>query len=278
MTTVTAEQAAFGQTTAGSRTEATVWAENLSEMAHSIVDERTFSELTRARAYMIEKNPNPQGVGIGAPFIPWIGADIYKRTQGIYFIGIATRGPTTESVGLGKCRAWSEETTKSPPGTPFWRYMRETTEAVYMRPYSQCISKIAWSNQFKIGIYNLVGPESLNPSGFYAESQEKISLSILQREIRLANTSAVIFLGDGPLIYPVVGEGEWDKESYRDLGIWMKHGQNGTLLLYQYHPKPLLMKGSDHFSRHVQTVASTVRNFFNRGSPLTYAATAHRAG
>ncbi len=149
-------------------------------MEHSIVDGQTFSELTHTRARMIEKNPNPKRVGIAAPFAPWIGGDISKDTPGIYFVGIATRGATSESVGFDECRAWSGEITRHPPGTPFWRYISETTEAVYGRRYSQCTSRIAWSNQFKIGIYNLSGPESLNPSGFYTEMQRKICLSILQ--------------------------------------------------------------------------------------------------
>jgi hypothetical protein len=233
-------------------------------MEHSIVDEQTFSELRHARDHMIETNPNPESVGIAAPFVPWIGGEISKGTPGIYFIGIATRGATSESIGFDECRAWSEEITRHPPSTPFWRYIRETTEAVYGRRYPQCTSRIAWSNQFKIGIHNLSGPESLNPSGFYAEMQEKLCLSILQREIQFASTSAVIFLGDGPLIYPLVGQGDWDKESYRNLGVWMKRDQNSALILYQYHPKRLWMQGPEHFSQHAQTVASTVRSFFSK--------------
>ena len=164
-------------------------------MLHQLIDSQMFAELTHRRNHMIEQNPNPEGVGIAAPFVPWIG-DKIPEGKGIYFIGIATRG-ASESDGFQQCRTWSEQITMSPPSTPFWRYIREATEAIYGMRYSLCTSSIAWSNQFEIGLYNLSGPRSRDPKGFYADTQEKLGLSILRREIHLARTSAVVFLGDG---------------------------------------------------------------------------------
>jgi hypothetical protein len=164
-----------------------------------------FRELVRTRARMVKANPDPEQVGIAAPFIPLIGDAILRGEPGIYFIGIATRGCAGEvdNFNINKCQKWSADVASSPPLTPYWRYIKEIAESVYKREYPQCKSWIAWSNQFKIGIFNKPPRRaSRNPSGIYAHMQEELCRLILERELRLASTSVVIFLGaqrDAPI-------------------------------------------------------------------------------
>jgi len=214
---------------------------------------------------MIKKNPHSEHVGIAAPFLPWIGDAIFKGSPGIYFIGIATRGATSEADDFDECKRWSADIASNPPPTPYWRYIIDIAKTVYKKEYSQCRSRIAWSNQFKIGIFNKPpGPESRNPSGIYAHMQEELCRLILERELQLASTSVVIFLGDGPLIYPLVGKDGWDRKRHRSLGIWVKERKNGAPIFYQYHPGWLQRQGVEHFSEHVHVVACAVREYLGR--------------
>jgi uracil-DNA glycosylase len=222
-------------------------------------------ELVRTRARMVKANPEPERVGIAAPFLPWVGDAILRDEPGIYFIGIATRGCAGEVDNFEQRQKWSAEVASSPPLTPYWRYISEIAESVYKREYPQCKSGIAWSNQFKIGIFNKPPrPASRNPSGIYAHMQEELCRLILERELQLASTSVVIFLGDGPLIYRVVGKDGWDKNRHRSLGIWVKQRENGAPIIYQYHPGWLWRQGVEHFSEHVQVVARAVREYLGK--------------
>jgi hypothetical protein len=221
------------------------------------VDRQIFGELSLMRDRMVLENPKPDHVGIARPFLPWIGEGILEGAPGIYFFGIATRGTCDELKSFTSARelakTWALEIS-----TPFWQYIREVVTNVYGREYSKCISRIAWSNQYKIGVFNLNGPTSLNPKGFYSDVQVELCEKIMKRELQLASACAVVFLGDGTPLDRVLGD-EWDKDQYKQFGMWTKDLPGGSPVFYQYHPGWLRRQGARHFDEHAHLLACAIR-------------------
>src|SRR6266849_1975041 len=138
------------------------------------VSNTDFNKLLQTREQMIGLDSSSSDVLIAWPFVPFIGSSILKGTPGVYFIGIATRGSWSRSRDLAKGRKISCDHVRNANSSTFWRYLRALSKAVFGQPFPQCIEKIAWSNQFKIGVRNG------NPSGTYAKVQQDISRSILE--------------------------------------------------------------------------------------------------
>jgi uracil-DNA glycosylase len=220
------------------------------------IDRKTFSKLLSVRVGMQKENPNPKNVGIASPFVPWIGPEILKGVPGIYFVGIATYG-CGENRTLDGCLAFSKEiATEASPRSHFWRYLRTVAEATLGEEYLKCQSKIAWSNQYKIGIFNCANPnQPLNPYGVYKRLQLPLCQSILKRELRVARRCAVVFLGDGPLIDAVLGE-DCDRKRYQNLGVWIKYRENGAPIIYQDHPARWRSKQRECVQAHVKLIKS----------------------
>src|SRR5580693_4586216 len=114
-----------------------------------------FKELVQLRKRMRKKNAD-ENVCIARPFVPFIGADILRKKPGLYFIGIATHGDWTSGARLEDAIQDAKDVAKT-KNTKFWRYIWRVTELVYGGTYLANISLIAWSNQFKIGVYNKSG-------------------------------------------------------------------------------------------------------------------------
>ncbi len=224
------------------------------------VDKQTFAELKSIRDRIVSENPKPDRIGIASPFVPWIGNDILEGLPGIYFVGIVTSGSCKEIKDYETALKFAKECAIE-ISSPFWRYIREVTKNVYDRDYSECISRIGWSNQFKIGVFDLNGETSCDPKGFYSKSQIKLCESILRRELRVARACAMVFLGDGPLIDPVLGEDNWDKTQFREQGMWKKSRPNGGPIFYQYHPGYLLRQGKHHFDENARILALALREW-----------------
>jgi|GEM_PF-3614877 len=211
------------------------------------IDNQTFTDLVDLRHEMVQKNPSPALVGIASPFVPWIGSDILAGTPGIYFVGIATRGECEgDSFDRECCLKLSEDIVNNPhPHSLFWRYITDVSKRVFGQEFAKCVSKIGFSNQFKIGVFDRSNENrSLNPEGFYESTQVELCTSILDRELQLASSCAIVFLGDGPVIYPIVGSGGWDTEKYRNPDIDIKYRKNGAPIIFQYH------LGSWRFAKH----------------------------
>lgn len=223
------------------------------------IDPQTFDELVLMRDRMVSENPDPHRVGVARAFLPWIGEDILEETPGIYFFGIATRGTCDELKDFKSSREFAK-TWALKISTPFWQYIREVVTSVYDSEYSECISKIAWSNQYKLGVFNVEGPASLNPKGFYSDLQFELCEKIMKRELQVAGASAIVFLGDGAVLDHVLGD-EWDKEQFKQCGMWTKDLPRGPRVFYQYHPGRLRREGGHHFDEHARLLARAIREW-----------------
>jgi hypothetical protein len=231
------------------------------------IDNEVFAELQRKRGEMIQKNPSADQVGIASPFVPWIGTDILNGAPGIYFVGKATRGPCEgDSFDRECCLKFSKEIATEPPARGlFWRYIKAVSKGVFGQEYAKCVSKIAWSNQYKIGVFDpSPGKQntSLNPTGFYAATQIPLCKSILEREFQIADVCATVFLGDGPIMYPVVGKKGWDKKQYRNPDIDIKYRENGAPIIFHDHPESWRWKEqNENFQAHAEVVEFEIRKY-----------------
>jgi uracil-DNA glycosylase len=228
------------------------------------IDDQMFNEVVQTRRAMEEKNPDPDRIGIAGPFLPWIGEEILDSKPGIYIIGIATFGP----YGAGR-KAWTLEEIRQESGEvlqdesirrrPFWRFVNRLAEAVYRKSFFECAEKLAWSNQYKIGLFSKAGKSDVNPEKCkeLREMQFELCKKILQCELQFAEKCAIVFLGDGSLIYPTVGgKDAWDTERHRELGIWvLKNADNRLPVFYDYHPNYLFRRHGALVAQHVEVIA-----------------------
>jgi uracil-DNA glycosylase len=227
------------------------------------VNKQTFAELTRLRDRMDLENPDSAHVGIAKPFVPWIGRDILEGFPGIYFVGRATSGSCDGIKDFQTAVEFAEECSLE-ISTPFWQYIKAVTEKVYEEQYSKCVARIAWSNQMKIGVFNRTGPKNLTPTGWYEEIQLQTCESIMRRELQFASACALVFLGDGPLFYPLLGRDGWEKEQYKEQGIWQKRRQNMAPVFCQSHPGWLRRQGGDLFHENARVLTCAIREWLGK--------------
>ncbi len=218
------------------------------------INEQTYQDLLSTRERMVSLSPKSNPRAIAYPFVPWIGRDILEGSRGIYFIGIATRRSWEPSENLEQCRTSSEEYAAAPDSGLFWRYVKAVTKAVFDRSYSESTNRIAWSNQFKIGL------ESGNPSGDYAKAQQELCTLILQRELQLASRCAVIFLGDTPILEAYFQRKNWDAETHKEYGVWLRYTADGAPILYHYHPRAFALQ-SVQCDELVTRISDTIRRW-----------------
>jgi hypothetical protein len=230
------------------------------------IDQKAYQDLLSTRQQMVSLSPKSGSQAIACPFVPYIGRDILEGSRGIYFIGIATRGPWHRSDNLDQCQTSSNKHAADPDSGLFWRYVKAVTEAVFDGSYSESTDRIAWSNQFKIGL------ESGNPSGAYAKAQQELCKVILQRELQLASRCAVIFLGDpdrhAPILDGYFDRKSWDDETHKKYGVWLRYSSDGAPIFYHYHPRAfapqkvqfdaLVTRISDAIKRYLVTPQAAV--------------------
>jgi hypothetical protein len=224
------------------------------------IDNQIFADLVRMREGMIEKS-RASAIKVAGIFVPWIGAEILRGSPGIYFVGIATAGPfgADQECTLKSRQQYSKDIISGKENGPgsslFWRYVNCITKAVYGANYKECLDKIAWSNQFKIG----VSPG--NPTGVSAQEQEKTCAHILKREIECASLCPFIFLGSGhpSMIDKIFERKHWDDECFKKDRIWIMHPENRPPIFYMDHPVWLWRQGEEYFCKHAETVGGAVR-------------------
>ncbi len=183
---------------------------------------------------------------------------VSEPERDLLFIGQATSGMVYETdldytAATRECTSMLTNFLRSPRGA-FWQSVcriREQVSRIAMP--SGNTAAIGWSNLCKIGA------AEGNPKPIMIIAQSRLSVELLQQELRTANPKVTIFLtgnfGTDEILYPAVGNDGWRNNVAEENRVAVKYNSTFGLLLWGYHPK------SKHGMTHLRELEAFIAGF-----------------